>query len=60
MVSLVEGVQVNLKVCGERENTGKYMGGSSSREGAMDSIGKKLGETTPNSGDVFVMSYEYL
>ena len=60
MVSLVEGLQVHLEVCGERETAGEDIGHKSSREGAMDTKGKKLGETTANSADVFVMPYEYL
>ena len=60
MVSLVEGVQVNLEVCGERKIAGEDIGQSSLREGAMDAIGKKLGETAAYPTEVFVMPYEYL
>ena len=59
MVSLVEGMQVNLEVSGEWETASEHIGQSSSRECAMDSIRKKLGKTTAYSGYVFVMSYEY-
>jgi hypothetical protein len=59
MVSLVEGMQVDLEVSGQVEVTGEDIGDGSSRERAMESNGKKLGKTTANSAYVFEMSYEY-